>query len=526
VPEVNGLPEADAVAAISAAGLVVGATDPRSNANVAAGLAVKTDPEAGTELAVGSSVTLIVSTGPKPVAVPAIVGIPEADALAALTAAEVVAGARSEANDPAPAGIVIGQDPPAGTTVFKDSPVNYVVSLGPSAPPLGGGGTLANAAVAGQLDVTGAGIPTARELPLGGTPYDATSGADQRAILAGRSGFIHDPARIADEQTALQRLGLLPAGSDLAGLLNQLYGQALPVAYLEQNGHLSVVANIDSLNGAQQAMAAREFGRAAVNQNLGLGQARVGDLTQGDRAIARIALEQGDGTATMLTWAAANAPDQGPVEGAIVPGDDDLLASMPPLLQREYSFPFLEGRVFVDRLREGGGWNAVNGVWAAPPDTTEQILHPAKYPAEGGIPVALDGLAGRLGGSWVESWQQTMGELRIGVWLADGQPGSQPEPRAPIDLPGANAAAGWAGDRLVSLNNADGTWAMVWQTTWDSPDDVGQFIDAANAAMADLPAAHAVFPADVVGGLPAPALVIIASDPGTLGAVQAALGVA
>ncbi len=65
---------------------------------------------------------------------PAIVGLAEADALAALTAAEVVAGARSEANDPAPAGIVIGQDPPAGTTVFKDSPVDYVVSLGPSAP--------------------------------------------------------------------------------------------------------------------------------------------------------------------------------------------------------------------------------------------------------------------------------------------------------------------------------------------------------------------------------------------------------
>jgi hypothetical protein len=93
-------------------------------------------------------------------------------------------------------------------------------------------------------------------------------------------------------------------------------------------------------------------------------------------------------------------------------------------------------------------------------------------------------------------------------------------------MPRANAAAGWGGDRLVSLDNADGTWAIAWQTTWDSADDVTQFIDAANAAVADLPGAHAVLPVDIVGGMPAPALVLITSDPGTLAAIQAALGIA
>ncbi len=77
MPEVNGLPEADAVAAISAAGLVVGATDPRSNANVPAGLAVKTDPAAGTEVALGSSVTLIVAPVPSPSPCPPSSGSPK-----------------------------------------------------------------------------------------------------------------------------------------------------------------------------------------------------------------------------------------------------------------------------------------------------------------------------------------------------------------------------------------------------------------------------------------------------------------
>ncbi|HKZ91360.1 MAG TPA: PASTA domain-containing protein, partial [Candidatus Limnocylindrales bacterium] len=485
-----------------------------------------TEPAAGSEVQVGSAVSLIVSKGPKQVTVPAIVGLAEADALAALIAAEVTPGARAEVSDPAaPFGIVISQDPPAGTIVIKDSPVAYAVSLGPPIEPRGAGGSLTNPTVIGQLDAVAAGIPTARELPLGATPYDSTSHADQQALLSTRSTFIHDPARIPDEQLALRRLGLLAESHDLATLLAQLYGQDLPVVYLEQTGHQSLLANIDSLNVAQQAMAARELGRAAVNQNLGLGLARVGDLTQGDRALAGVALEQGDGTAAMLGWAASTVGDAAPVDDAIVPGDDGLLAAMPQLLQREYSFPFLEGRLFVDRLREGGGWNAVNGAWPSPPESTEQVMHPKQYPADRPITISLDGLAGRLGGNWSEGWQQTMGELRMGVWLADGQPGTQEGPRAPIDLPRANAAAGWGGDRLVSLYGPDGTWAIVWQTTWDSPDDVSQFIEAANAAIADLPGAHAVLPADVSGGLAAPALVLITSDPGTLAGVQAALGV-
>jgi hypothetical protein len=43
--------------------------------------------------------------------------------------------------------------------------------------------------------------------------------------------------------------------------------------------------------------------------------------------------------------------------------------------------------------------------------------------------------------------------------------------------------------------------------------------------MQDLAGAHAVFDADVAGGLPAPVLVLVASDTDTLASVQAALGV-
>jgi hypothetical protein len=152
-------------------------------------------------------------------------------------------------------------------------------------------------------------------------------------------------------------------------------------------------------------------------------------------------------------------------------------------------------------------------------------MHPGRYPGDEPVAIGLDDLAGVLGDGWSERWQQTMGELRIGVWLADGQPGTQENPRAPIKLPKAGAAAGWAGDRLVSLKGPGDSWAIVWQTGWDSADDIGGFANNADAAIADLPGAHAVLRTDITGDAEHPVLVLLTSDADTLAAVQASLGV-
>jgi hypothetical protein len=199
---------------------------------------------------------------------------------------------------------------------------------------------------------------------------------------------------------------------------------------------------------------------------------------------------------------------------------------MPLILQREYSFPFLEGRIFVDRLKSDGGWPGVDGVWSSLPESTEQILHPALYPNERPTTIVMDDIAGRLGSGWSEKWQQTMGELRVGVWLANGAAGEQTGPKAAVKLPRANAAAGWGGDRLVSLDGPDGTWAIVWQTKWDTEQDIDQFGNAANAVIAGLGGVGVVAPVDVSSGVSNPALVLIADSSATLQSVADGLGVA
>ncbi|MEF8856817.1 MAG: Hvo_1808 family surface protein, partial [Haloplanus sp.] len=42
--------------------------------------------------------------------------------------------------------------------------------------------------------------------------------------------------------------------------------------------------------------------------------------------------------------------------------------------------PYSDGPAFVHRLRQRGGWTAVNDAYAAPPTSSTQVIHPERYP--------------------------------------------------------------------------------------------------------------------------------------------------
>ena len=132
VPDVAGLSQANAEAAIVAAGLVVGVVTTANSAAVPAGDVISQSPVSGSEVPFGSAVDIVVSLGPLLVTVPDLVGLAQADAEAAIVAAGLVVGNVTTANsDTVPAGDVISQDPAADATVAEGEAVDLVVSLGP-----------------------------------------------------------------------------------------------------------------------------------------------------------------------------------------------------------------------------------------------------------------------------------------------------------------------------------------------------------------------------------------------------------
>jgi serine/threonine-protein kinase len=88
------------------------------------------DPRSGTVVVEGASVRINVSSGPKPVAVPAVIGQSYETAAAQLQAAGFTVG-RVEVESDRPAGEVVDQEPPGNSTATRGSSVTLSVSQGP-----------------------------------------------------------------------------------------------------------------------------------------------------------------------------------------------------------------------------------------------------------------------------------------------------------------------------------------------------------------------------------------------------------
>jgi beta-lactam-binding protein with PASTA domain len=133
VPTVTGMPQAAATTAITSASLLVGTVTQQSSSSVPAGSVISQTPNGGSQAAVGTSVNLVVSNGPAPVAVPNVTGLTQAAATTAITTASLVVGTvTQQSSSTVAAGNVISQNPTAGQSVAPGTAVNLVVSTGPA----------------------------------------------------------------------------------------------------------------------------------------------------------------------------------------------------------------------------------------------------------------------------------------------------------------------------------------------------------------------------------------------------------
>ncbi|MBW3658035.1 MAG: PASTA domain-containing protein, partial [Actinobacteria bacterium] len=130
VPELVGLSESEAIAALREAGLLPGTRENRFD-EAEPGTVVEVNPPAGTPLARGSRVDIVVSAGEELVRVRPVEGRSEADATFDLEEQGFEVIVEREFSDSVEEGIVIEQDPDAGTELEKGAEVTIVVSRGP-----------------------------------------------------------------------------------------------------------------------------------------------------------------------------------------------------------------------------------------------------------------------------------------------------------------------------------------------------------------------------------------------------------
>jgi hypothetical protein len=367
-----------------------------------------------------------------------------------------------------------------------------------------------------------------RQLPsANGVTYRVIDDQAFRTELQAMVDAQYSADELVAEDDALTRLGFLGPDDDLRALMLKVYSSQVLAYYDPQAKVFSLIGPVKKIGPTESVVIAHEYDHALQDARWDLEGGRVKGLDQADAALAQQALVEGDATAVMYDWAARElklAQLLTVSAQALVKQDTKLLNRLPPLLRRQLEFPYIDGFAFVNAIRGRGGWDAVDAVWEAQPVSTEQILHPELYPSDKPVAISLPDIAAALGADWTTRYQQTLGEMQIGVWVADGRKGRAIFPALPAQLPDQEAAAGWGGDRLVSLDGPDGAWAVVWQTDWDSKTDQGEFRKAARKAMKDLPGAHSATNEEVTGGLSFPVLVMVADRRQTLDELRVALG--
>jgi serine/threonine-protein kinase len=129
VPLVNNQPVAVAQREIAAQHLQSRVVD-QASSTVAKGYVINSNPPEGNNVAANTVVTLYVSSGAAPVAVPGVVGQQESQAASALQNAGFKVATKSDPTSTAPSGQVISQDPAPPAKVAPGSTVTLTVSGG------------------------------------------------------------------------------------------------------------------------------------------------------------------------------------------------------------------------------------------------------------------------------------------------------------------------------------------------------------------------------------------------------------
>jgi hypothetical protein len=206
-----------------------------------------------------------------------------------------------------------------------------------------------------------------------------------------------------------------------------------------------------------------ELVHALQDQNYDLSRLTDFQPDGGDRQSAVHALAEGDATSTMLDamlkprgGSALQVPE-GLLQAQTLLGT--AITRAPPVLVRSLLAPYVDGLAFTNYLRRRGGFAAVDEAWRAPPDSTEQLLHPEKFLArEPALVVSLP-TPPSFAPNLTQRFHDVMGEQTVRLLLEEWLPART----------AAAAAADWGGDRLAAFaDDTRRTWAVGWHLRFDT----------------------------------------------------------
>ena len=389
-------------------------------------------------------------------------------------------GVRIELGSPAPSGS-------AATTPTATAPGSQPGRTGLTAPPIDTGEEHALPAMR-ALCVPPTPVSTDDDGAPGETPSDVRTVEGQVeqvreleflrpvAVQPASAAEIADKLRSAFDETypkefydrrtvAWQTIGLLPGTVTLRDALLAFQTGQVVGFYNPVDGELVYRADGD-LGLGERVILAHELTHAIDDQHFDL--ARIDDIAAGCRDEPfQAALGAVEGSAQFFAVRVLFEfpPADGDFSG--LGGGGGMPDGVPPFVASTLLWPYSAGQAFVADLSERGGIAEVNGALRRFPVTTEQILHPERFPDDAPTRVDVRDLGPELGSAWGDLDVMQVGEAPLSAMLS-----------LRLDQSSAEAAAaGWDGGIYRAFTDGRDS-VVVFDTAWDSTAEADAFAQA------------------------------------------------
>ncbi len=311
--------------------------------------------------------------------------------------------------------------------------------------------------------------------------------------------------QIAAEGEVFARLGLIPEDLDYKKMLLDVLTEQIAGFYDQKTKELYVMQGIPLV--LQRPAMAHELFHGIQDQHFDILslQAPFSSTENGDFALARSALIEGDATVVMFDFSlyeSGTLPQPGKTSVVDIPlvagmlkrlNFDDLtaiesmmggapgmgsesvaesaLGKAPAIFRELLMFPYFAGMRFIVMMRIQKSWDAIDAIYDNPPVSTEQILHPERYVA-GDSPVFLRYAPQKdvLSDQWKSIYDTVMGEFQVHLYLK----------KHLAEVEGADpssASMGWDGDRLLAWERNDRV-LLSHLSVWDSEEEASEYYDA------------------------------------------------
>ena len=322
--------------------------------------------------------------------------------------------------------------------------------------------------------------------------------------------FDHDfPSGLLARRTRVwQLIGVIPEDAGLREVYQRFLSQQVIGYYAPTSGQLVFLGTTDP-SPVERLTLAHELTHADDDQHFDL--SRLNGLENRCRDEELMAATGAvEGSAQFFSFAVAREFFTPAEQLQLLLGSNGgSTEGIPPFIQAIELWPYLDGENFIAALDARGGLDAVNAAFRDFPVSTEQVMHPEKYPGDVPTPVDVPDYGPALGAGWRDLDVMQVGEEWLKAML---------ELRVP-SLDAANAAAGWDGGLYRAWTNGPHV-AVVLSTRWDSEEEAGQFAAAVRTWVHS--AEHVLVEATPAPG--SPVAVLFASDAPTLDALERAAG--